>query len=186
MFGECERELAHTRQITCRAFRRRDGLWEIEAVLVDEKAEEVPFRSRAPVRPGEAMHDMKIGFLIDRDYTIRDVQARMRAAPWPDCPASADRYSQLIGLRIGPGFRRKVQELVGGENGCTHLTDLITQVGNTYMQASWPERVAAQTRIDSNPRHWPDPGAVAFVGGCHAWRRGGNTLQREYPELADE
>ena len=64
MFGECERELMHTRQITCRAYRRTDGLWEIEATVTDQKGQEVPFRSRDPVRAGERMHDMTITFLI--------------------------------------------------------------------------------------------------------------------------
>ena len=25
-----------------------------------------------------------------------------------------------------------------------------------------------------------------FVGGCAAWRQGGDTLRQEYPELAEE
>ena len=27
---------------------------------------------------------------------------------------------------------------------------------------------------------------LAFVGGCAAWRRDGDTLRQEYPELAEE
>lgn len=186
MFGDSERELAHTRQITCRAYRRKDGLWEIEATVVDEKAQEMPFRSREPVRPGEQLHNISIAFLIDADFNIRDVAARMQTAPWPDCPEAVAGYRRLIGLHIGPGFNRQVRERVGGEAGCAHLTDLITQVGNTYTQASWPDRIARQMAIDPDPRCWPDPRTVAFVGECHAWRRGGETLQREYPELVDE
>lgn len=186
MFGECPRQLTHTRQITCRAYRRTDGLWEIEASVVDEKAEEVGFRSRPPVHPGEFMHRMTIGFLIDFDYALRDVRARTLNAPWPACAEAPDVYRRLTGLRIGPGFRRAVLERVGGEQGCTHITDLVTQVANTYMQATWPERVARQSAIDPDPRHWSDRRAVEFVGECHAWRRDGETLRREYPELAGE
>lgn len=186
MFGECERELRHTRQITCRAYRRTDGLWEIEATVTDEKGQQVPFRSRPPVRPGEMMHNMTLAFLIDEDFTIRDVEARMHEAPWADCPQATAAYRRLIGLRIGGGFRRQVIERVGGEQGCTHLTDLITQIGNTYMQATWPDRIARQFEAEPDPARWTGPGAVAFVGSCHAWRQGGDTLRREYPELADE
>ncbi|HNO63814.1 MAG TPA: DUF2889 domain-containing protein, partial [Thauera aminoaromatica] len=46
MLGSSERERVHTRRIVCEAFRRRDGLWEIEATVVDEKGEDMPFRSR--------------------------------------------------------------------------------------------------------------------------------------------
>lgn len=184
MFGDCERELAHTRQITCRAYRRRDGLWEVEATVADEKAEAVPFRSRAPVAAGELIHHMSIGFLIDTDFTIRDVRARMMATPWRECLEATEVYGRLVGLQIGPGFGRQLRERIGSGAGCTHLSDLITQVGNTYTQASWPDRVARQQAIDPDPRRWPDQRAVAFVGECHAWRRDGEALHREYPELA--
>ncbi|AYH42667.1 DUF2889 domain-containing protein [Azoarcus sp. DN11] len=186
MFGECERELTHTRQITCRAYRRKDGLWEIEATVVDEKGEEVGFRSRDPVRRGEFMHHMGINFLIDDDFTIRDVQAAMQVTPWSVCREATDVYRRLIGLQIGPGFGRQVRERIGSEQGCVHLSDLITQVGNTYTQASWPDRVKRQMAIDPDPRRWPDARAVAFVGECLAWKRGGDTLRQEYPELSGE
>lgn len=186
MFGDSERELMHTRQITCRAYRRKDRLWEIEATVCDEKAQEVVFRSRKPVRRGENIHDMTIAFLIDDNFRILDVRTRMDTVPWPECPEALASYRGLVGLQIGPGFRRRVIERVGGELGCTHLTDLITQVGNTYMQASWPDRIARQMAVDPDPRRWTDPHTVTFVGGCHAWRRAGSTLRREYPELADE
>lgn len=186
MLGDCERELTHTRRIDCRAYRRRDGLWEIEAVVEDEKAEAVHFRARPTVGAGEFMHRMTLAFLIDGDYAIRDVRARTIDAPWPACGETDDAYRRLIGLRIGPGFKRQVHDRVGGDRGCTHITDLLTQVGNTYMQASWPDRVARQSAVDPDPRRWPDRGAVAFVGQCHAWRRDGDAVQREYPELAPE
>ncbi|NMG17310.1 DUF2889 domain-containing protein [Aromatoleum bremense] len=186
MLGKSERELVHTRQITCRAYRRKDGLYEVEATVADEKAQEMVFRSREPIRPGELIHHMTIAFLIDQDFTILDVEARMMAVPWPVCPEAAAAYRRLIGLHIGPGFGRQVRERVGGTQGCAHLTDLITQVGNTYTQASWPDRVARQIAIDPDPRRWPDARAVAFVGECLAWRRDGETLRGEYPELADE
>ena len=186
MFGDSERELTHTRQITCRAFRRKDGLWEIEATVVDEKGEDVPFRSREPVRAGEFMHHMGINFLIDENFTILDVRAAIQATPWTGCGEAVDAYRRLIGLQIGPGFGRLIRERIGSEHGCAHLTDLITQVGNTYTQASWPGRVARQVAIDPDPRRWPDSRALAFVGECRVWKRDGDTLRQEYPELAQQ
>lgn len=183
--GASERTLTHTRQIVCDAYRRRDGLWEIDAHVRDLKAEAVPFRSRPAVAAGTAMHDMRLTFLIDAGGVIRAVQATVAEAPWPACRETPAAYRALVGLAIGRGFRAGVLERVGGVKGCAHLTDLLTQVGNTYMQASWPERVAAQRRIDADPRRWPDPGVLGFVGSCHAWQRDGDALRSEYPELAE-
>lgn len=183
--GECERELLHTRQITCSAYRRNDGYWEIEAAVSDLKSEEVAFRSRESVKPGEFIHSMTICFLIDESDTVQEVCARMVTGPWRECAEVENSYSRLRGLRIGPGFQRHVRERIGRGQGCSHITDLITQVGNTYLQASWPLRVVRQTAIDANPQNWLDPLAVGFVGECYAWRRDGEALHAEFPELTD-
>lgn len=180
------KELVHTRQIVCRGYRRRDGLWQIEASVADEKAQAVPFNSRPDVPAGAPIHRLSLRVVIDDDYLIRDVAAQTLAAPWPACTDIADDYRKLIGLRIGPGFTRAVRELLGGTLGCTHLTDLLGQVGNSYMQASYPDRLARQKQHGEDPRRWPDARTLAFVDGCHAWRKGGPVLAGEYPQLAGD
>ncbi len=178
-----ERELVHTRQINCRAFRLKNGFLEIEATVTDEKGQQVPFRSRPPVLAGEFMHHMSLSLTIDNDYVIQDVKADTLKAPWPMCGGTDEAYRRLVGLRIGAGFSGKVKELLGGTQGCTHVTELVMQAANTYMQASWPDRIARQTAIDPDPRRWPEKNTLAFVDKCHAWRRDGDTVLREYPEL---
>ena len=178
-----ERELVHTRQITCRAFRLQNGWLEIEATLIDEKGQMVPFRSRPPVQPGDRMHSMSLLLTVDADFQIRDVRADTHTAPWTMCGGTDEGYRKLIGLRIGPGFSQQMKKLVGGVEGCTHVTELVAQAANTYMQASWPDRIARQMAVAADPRQWPDQGAVGFVNHCHAWRQDGETLVQEYPEL---
>jgi len=178
-----DRKLVHTRQITCRAFRMKNGFLEIEATVTDEKGQEVPFRSRPPVQVGEFMHRMSLTLTIDDDYVIQDVRAQTLKAPWPMCGGTDDAYRGLIGLRIGAGFSQKVREILGGVQGCTHVTELVTQAANTYMQASWPDRISRQIAIDPDPRNWPGNSTPAFVNQCHAWRQDGETMQQEYPEL---
>ncbi len=182
--AEHDRQLVHTRQIACRAYRTRDGLFEIEATVTDAKGQEVPFRSRPPVAAGEFMHSMALSVTIDSDFTIREAKAHTAQAPWPSCGETDAAYRKLIGLRIGGGFIRQVRQLLGGTRGCTHITDIITQVANTYMQASFPDRLARQLAISPDPRQWPDKVTLAFVDQCHAWRHDGEALLREYPELA--
>ncbi|OGA14765.1 MAG: hypothetical protein A3G25_13435 [Betaproteobacteria bacterium RIFCSPLOWO2_12_FULL_63_13] len=180
---DIHKELVHTRQITCRGYRRGDGLWQIEASVADEKGQTVPFNSRRDVLPGEMIHHFSLCVLIDDDYQIRDVVTKTMAAPWPVCSEVAADYRKLIGVRIGPGFNRAVRDILGGPLGCTHLTDLLGQIGNTYMQASWPDRVARQRRTGDDPRHWPDTRTLSFVDGCYAWRKDGAALAGEYPQL---
>ena len=179
-----ERELVHTRQIVCRAFRLRNGFLEIEATLADEKGQEVPFRSRPAVPVGGLMHRMSVTLTIDDDYVIRDVRAQTLQAPWSACGETDAAYRSLIGLSINRGFTRKMRELLGGVQGCTHVTELVSQAANTYMQASWPDRIARQMVVAADPRLWPDKSTLGFVNHCHAWRQDGEALAREYPELA--
>jgi hypothetical protein len=181
--NDSERELVHTRQIICRAFRLKNGFLEIDATLGDEKGQEVPFRSRPSVRIGEFMHRMSVSLTIDNDYVIQDVRASTQQAPWPLCGGTDAAYRRLVGLRIGPGFSQKVRELLGGVQGCTHVTELVMQAANTYMQASWPDRIARQMAVDHDPRRWPDKSTLTFINHCHAWRQDGDTLVQEYPEL---
>jgi len=182
---ECK-ELVHTRQIICRGYRRKDGLWQIEASVADEKGQTVAFKSRPNVLAGELIHHLSLCVVIDDDYQIRDATAKTMTAPWPMCADIAADYRKLIGLRIGPGFTRAVRERLGGTLGCTHLTDLLGQIGNTYMQASWPDRVARQRLVSEDPRQWPDTRTLSFVDACHAWRKDGPVLAGEYPQLAGD
>jgi len=185
MVNDEERVLVHTRVITCKAYRRKDGLWEIEGKVCDEKAQSVPFRSRPPVQAGATMHLMSLKLVIDDDYTIQAAHAESDIVPWTDCGGVDASYGKLAGLRIGPGFNKRVRELLGGELGCTHLTDLLGELANTYVQASWPDRTARQWTLAANPRDWPDQTTLSFVGQCHAWRQGSETLRNEYPELVE-
>ncbi len=181
---EVEKELVHTRQIICHGYRRQDGLWQIEARVSDEKGQTMTFNSRPAIQPGELIHHLSLCVVIDDDYLIRDARAQTLTAPWSACGGVDDDYRKLIGLRIGPGFAKDVREALGGPLGCTHLTDLLVQVGNTYMQASWPDRVARQRLVSADPRLWPDARTLSFVDQCHAWRSDGEALVAEYPELA--
>ncbi len=183
MSTDPERKLVHTRQIICRAFHRKDGLLDIEATLSDQKGQEVAFRSRPSVKVDEFMHRMSVTLTIDGDYTIHDVKAATGQAPWAMCGGTDDAYRGLIGLRIGPGFTQKMKQLLGGVQGCTHVTELVAQAANTYMQASWPDRIARQMEVSADPRGWPDKSTLGFVNHCHAWRADGETLAQEYPEL---
>lgn len=180
---DSDRQLVHTRRITCRAFRLGNGDMEIEATLTDEKDQEVAFRSRPPVPAGGFMHRMALTLTVDCADVIQAVKAQTRQAPWPMCGGVDIAYRGLIGLRIGAGFTLNVRKLLGGIKGCTHLTELLFQAANAYMQASWPDRVARQVAVDPDPRHWPDKTALSFVNQCHAWSLDGQTMAQEYPEL---
>ena len=67
------RRLIHTRKITTQAFLREDGLWDLEANLLDTKSKDFPLSSGIR-KSGEAIHDMRLCITIDASFNILDAK----------------------------------------------------------------------------------------------------------------
>ena len=55
---------------------------------------------------------------------------------WPAAPD----FERLVGIRIGPGYMRKVKERYGRDQGCTHIMELLYPLGTTAFQTVFPYR----------------------------------------------
>ena len=167
---EIVRERIHARHITVEGFRRDDGLWDIEGCLLDTKDHD--FNLYRGVRlAGEAVHCMRVRWTIDSTLTILAVEAVMDALPYPGvCDAIQERYQKLIGLRVGSGFRRAVNERFGRENGCSHITELVGA-----MAAGTVQTLAPYLHKESNTQPFQ-------IGGCHAWAQDGPLVREHYPQ----
>jgi hypothetical protein len=111
----------HTRTIACEGYEREDGLFDIEARIVDTKTYAVTEPYRGLRQPGEHVHDMQLRLTLDRDMVVRDIEVATNHAPYDPCFTVAAAYKGLVGAKIGGGWRRAVNEAVGGTKGCTHL-----------------------------------------------------------------
>ena len=110
------RTLQHRRSIDIEVFARGDGLWEVDARLVDVKTREA--RLARSVRPaGEPIHDLLLRLVIDERFNIVEAGSDTRAMPYPgECDvfggAAADAYGRLVGLfdalAVEEGGRRYV------------------------------------------------------------------------------
>jgi len=70
------RKLMHTRAIECKGYEREDGLWDIEAQLVDTKSYVHSRRHGGRERKvGEPVHHMWLRLTIDLDMHIHDAEA---------------------------------------------------------------------------------------------------------------
>ena len=135
-----DREPSHTSRITCEGFRRSDGLFDIEGHLTDVKSYEVPNEHRGTIEPGEPIHDMWLRLTISEDLTVTAVEAVTDAGPFDICPDITPNFQRLVGLVVGPGWRRKVQERLGGPEGCTHPVELLGPLATTAYQTLFGER----------------------------------------------
>jgi hypothetical protein len=164
-----ERELLHARTIEIRGYKRADGLYDVEAHLVDTKPHD--FRLAAGVRKaGEPVHSMWLRVTLDRALTIVDADAEMDAVPYVEhCGAIAPAYRKLVGLSIGPGYLRKLRELFSGVHGCTHMTELAAALATGAFQTMAGQRV-------QDPSRKPFP-----LDRCHALDSTGAAVARYYP-----
>jgi hypothetical protein len=168
---EVERELTHTRRVRYEGYKRADGLWDIEAHLLDTKNHDFHLRTGVR-RAGQAVHDMAVRITIDRSLTIVDAVASSDAVPYPGgCETIAPAYRALIGLNLLRGFRKRLAELFGAMKGCTHLTELLAGVPTAAIQT-----FAGEVRPDRDEMRKPFQ-----LDQCHALDTTGETVRQWYP-----
>ena len=187
------REHLHTRNVQCRGYEREDGLWDIEGHIVDTKTYAFDNSWRGHVTPGMPVHEMWIRLTIDDRMVIREVEATTDAGPFRVCPDITPNFKRLEGERIGPGFTRRVRELVGGRNGCTHIVEMLGQVATTGFQTLVRKRIrderaakeARAQKTDAQPDDAPPPPRKKpmIIDTCHALSSEGDIVKKEWPEF---
>ena len=168
------RQPLHHRVVQVEAFKRDDGLFDLEARLTDTK----PFPIDLPSgrrEAGDPVHDMVLRVTIDARFTIVGVEADPMRVPMPGtCEAVAPKYERLVGLNLLRGFRRQVQARLGRTEGCTHLSELTAVLPTAALQS-----IAHLVRPVDDPRPSEPP---FFIGQCHAYDRSGEVVRRHYPQ----
>lgn len=171
------RKPLHHRSIDCRGYRRDDGLWDIEARMIDTKTYAFENLDRGGmVQPGQPLHDMLLRVTIDDDFLIHAVEAVTEAGPFALCGAVAPAFAELAGLRIGKGFTAEVRRRLGGVHGCTHIVELFGPLATTAYQTLYPakERKAAAAPKRTRPR---------LIDTCHALAADSQVVARLWPEF---
>jgi hypothetical protein len=169
----------HTRTITCEGFERDDGLYDIEAQVIDQKTYPTHEPYRGQREAGMHVHDMQLRLTLDRAMTVRGIEVTTNHAPYGACPSVAPAYRALIGAKIGGGWRKAVTEAVGRTKGCTHITELLMPAATVAFQTmgSWPKagEVATEERPDQSAKK------PYFIDGCKAWASDGEVVKRLFP-----
>ena len=116
---------------------------------------------------GEVIHYMEVTLTVTwPDLVVSAIDGAMRTFPHPGvCPDALPPLQSLVGVAVGRGFTRAVNERIGRERGCTHVAALILAMGPVVRQGAGAAfGFAAPGDPDGTP--W-------FVNSCQAWREGG-------------
>lgn len=166
-----ERARLHLRSVVLEGFKRSDGLWDIEARIVDTKDQDYPLSSGLR-RPGEAVHDMSVRVTIDAKMNILEAAACTDAAPYlGHCDSVPPDYSRIVGLNLFHGFRKAVKDLYGGTRGCAHVSELLMQLPTVALQT-----FASEVLDNDDSKHKPYQ-----LERCHALVAHSEAVRRFYP-----
>ncbi len=81
----------------------------------------------------EVIHSLGIeGTISLPDLVIVTITPFVHKQPYPECGKSLAPVHQLAGIRIGPGFRSRIIELMGHTRGCTHFLTLALDVAASH------------------------------------------------------
>ena len=166
-----DRTRLHVRAVTYEGYRRSDELFDIEGHLTDAKDHDYMLLTGLR-RAGDPVHDMWIRLTIGHDYVIRAIEVTTDEMPYPDaCDRITGEYSKLVGTSLLHGFRRTLQDAMGGVRGCSHLTELLSHAPTAAIQ------MFAGLRREIEPG-----GDKPFqLDRCHALETTTETVRQYYP-----
>jgi len=167
------RTLKHRRIIECEGFQRDDGLWDIEAKLVDTKTYSFENSWRGEVQAGEPLHDMRIRLTVDDDLVVQAIETASVKTPYAICGDVTPNFQRLVGAQIGPGWTRTIRKHVGGIHGCTHLIEMLGRMGAVAFQTTYTLRAnEIKTETENRP---------ALINSCLGWAEGGPVVKQHFP-----
>ena len=173
------RKHIHTRRIECQGYERDDGLWDIEALIVDTKTYSFENMDRGTVGSGDPVHRMHMRLTVDTDMVVQSAEASTEASPFSVCVNANLHVSELAGVTIGPGWRKAVKRVMGRTMGCTHVRDILMgALAQTAYQTIIPMR---GRRKPKDPQTLTAPPAV--VGTCIAYASDGPIVERQWPQF---
>lgn len=169
---DVSRHPLHTRSIRVQSYGREDGLYDLEAELIDIKGYDFPKRNGEIFKAGDPIHHLHLRITIDEQFNIVAAIAVYDAAPYgAACTEIDEAYGGLVGLNLLKGFRNRVKERFGRVQGCTHMTEL-SQVLPTAAVQTMANRRRETVNEDQRPFQ---------LDGCHALRTDGIVVLEYYP-----
>ncbi|MDR2154264.1 MAG: DUF2889 domain-containing protein [Burkholderiaceae bacterium] len=167
-----DRSHLHTRDVVYRGYHRTDGLWDVEAELRDTKT--VPFiiPHEGEWAAGQPIHGLAIRLTVDDNMMVHAVEVAMDHVPHGPCPQAAAPMQRLIGSRLNRGWRRAIEQHLGGIAGCAHLRELLFNMATVAFQTA----VQSLMLVD---REHPPP----HLGRCVTWDFEGPVVRQRYPKF---
>ena len=128
------RELHH-RIVDMHCYARDDGLFDVEAHLLDTRGyTALRFTGDKIREAGQPVHDIRVRLTLDEHYVVRDVEASSDITPYALCRETEATVKVLIGEAVVAGWSSKVKAALRGAASCNHLLDMLVTMASTAYQ----------------------------------------------------
>lgn len=86
-------------------------------------------------RLGEELHGMDVRMLVSAyEGEIKEISGDMPRLPMEECIQGLQALSEVLGMKIRPGFTDAVKSTIGSQRGCTHMAALVMNMANATVQ----------------------------------------------------
>jgi hypothetical protein len=165
----------HQRVLDMSTYALDDEKVVVEGTLRDERFRPI-YELSGQKREEGVVHHMIIRLVVGGlPLRILDAEADMPHVPMPLCVTTRESVKKIIGLKIKSGFGEKVHKLIGGVEGCAHLTHLLTVMVQEALHGYWTHKMRKPE---------PPPGSLEEIEGlsyllnsCSMWRKDGPIMQ---------
>ena len=162
----------HNRDVVYRGYRRDDGLWDVEAEMRDTKTYRFDVPGDRSWAPGQPIHGMLIRLTVDDRAVVHAIEVAMDHVPHGPCPPAMAPMQRMVGSRLNRGWRKSIDQHLGGVAGCAHLRELLFNMATAGFQTM------VQSGVPSDPAPPPPP-----LGKCVTWDFNGPVVARRYPKF---
>jgi len=171
----------HTRNMEISTYDGGDNHIIVEGRLRDDRLVST-YHISGKKRPPQNVHHMIVRMCIEcASLSIKEVHVDMPGVPHEECDQLAESLQKLEGIRIVPGFTSRVKKLLGGKQGCLHLTTLVLAMAPAIMQGFW----AFRSRTPEIGKISPELVEKYLLDTCWVWRKEGPLAEQLFSSLSD-
>ena len=170
------RREVHERSIDMKVFARDDGLYDIEAHLMDRKP--FPFwreQRDEPIAAGQPLHDLWMRLTVNKAYVVHRIEASSDTTPFDMCRDAEQTLAVLVGERIASGWSSKVKSALRGAASCTHLMEMLITLATPAVQGI--RGLVRERRIVTDQKT-----VIGKLDTCYAYSRERAVVKMYWPE----
>lgn len=170
------RREVHHRLVDMKTYARDDGMYDVEAHLVDAKPFPLTNEKSGLLRqPGEPIHDLWVRLTIDQNYVVVAVEGAANATPYPLCGQAKDTLQVMVGEAVVAGWSKKVKQRLRGAAGCTHFTEMLVTMATAAYQG-----IRVMQRYKDGVL---SPKGVEMLDTCYSYSAEREVIKQYWPEL---